>query len=518
MSGKVTKMSTIKQVLRLHKQGVSNRRIAKELGLYKGTVNEYMRKIKENNFDIDALLLLDDPVLEGKFIAGTAAYTQDRFTVLKEKLPYFEKELKRAHVTLRTLWEEYVHEHSDGYRYTQFCYHLNQLRVARQPTAILEHHPAEKLYVDFAGDTFSYVDRETGEVLKAQVFVACLPYSDYTFIMAVSSQSTQDFLYALSTCLHTLGGSPRILVPDNLKAAVIKADKYEPDLNRALEDFANHYGFAVLTARVRKPRDKAAVENDVRIIYSRVYAKLRNETFFCLETLNQRLWQKTREHNQTRMQQKPYSREEKFLAEEKELLRELPAEGFELKFYTELRVAQNNCIYLGRDKHYYSVPYAYIGRKVDVRYTRTLVEVFCDNQPIATHPRSYSFGYTTLKEHLCSTHQHYNDRSPSYYIQAAAKRSGTLAELFERIFEGTQTPEIVYKRCDGLLSLQRKTDPCVFEKACRIALDNNILTYKFLQRILENKKLYIPQDEDQEQVSTLPSHDNIRGKSYYHNS
>jgi hypothetical protein len=216
------------------------------------------------------------------------------------------------------------------------------------------------------------------------------------------------------------------------------------------------------------------------------------------------------------MQQKDYSREERFLAEEKTQLKELPATDFEMKYYAELRVAQNNCIYLGRDKHYYSVPCTFIGRKVSVIYTRSLVQVYCDGQSIATHPRTSGHGYTTLNEHLCSTHQHYRDRSPEYYIQTAAQRSAMLAELVKQIFEGAEIPEVLYKRCDGLLSLQRKTDPAVFEKACRIALEHNVLTYRFLQRVIENKALFTGEDEELKQEISIPPHQNIRGKSYYY--
>ncbi|MEA5126897.1 MAG: IS21 family transposase [Proteiniphilum sp.] len=303
---------------------MSNRNIARELGLYKGTVNDYIRKLKGNNFDIGDLLKLEDPELEKKFSAGTPAYTDNRFEVLKGKLDYIENELSRKHVTRYQLWQEYRQEQSSGYGYSQFCYHLSQLKEARHPSAIMEHRPGEKLYVDFAGDTLSYVDRETGEVIKVQVFIACFPYSDYTFALAVPSQQTEDFLYALSQALQYFGGCPKILVPDNLKAAVIKADKYEPELNRVMEDFGNHYGFVVIPARSRKPKDKATVENHVKIIYNRVYARLRNEVFFSIEDLNEAIEKKIGEHNQTRMQQKGYSREEKFLAEEKESLSALP--------------------------------------------------------------------------------------------------------------------------------------------------------------------------------------------------
>ncbi|MDR2571984.1 MAG: IS21 family transposase [Oscillospiraceae bacterium] len=516
MSGTVTSMSMIKQVLQLHKSGSSNRSIALELGLDKETVNSYVRTITTNNYDIEALLKLEDPVLEGKFKAGSAAYTDKRFDDLKELLPHMEQEMKRKHVTRNLLWQEYLSSHPDGYRYTQFCFHLNQLLIARKPVAHLEHNPGEKLYVDFTGDTVEFVNSETGEVYKAQVFVATLPYSDYTFAMAVESQSTADFLYALSRCLAFLGGSPKIVVPDNLKAAVIKADKYEPELNRLMADFANHYGFVVLAARPGRPRDKSSVENAVKIIYNRVYAHLRNRTFFSIEELNVAFGEKVRDHNQTRMQQRNHSREELFIAEEKPALTPLPLTEYEVKYYIDLRVAANNYIYLGRDNHYYSVPYTYIGQKVSVIYTRTLVQVYFKNQSIAVHQRVVGYGYTTIKEHLCSSHQHYMERSAEYYIEKAKRCSAELEHLFRRIFEQTQLPETMYKRCDGLLNLYRKTELKAFECACRMALDHGQLTCKFVQRVIEKKTYKLYETSEGETGETpLPKHENIRGREYY---
>src|SRR5690606_2034995 len=255
-----------------------------------------------------------------------------------------------------------------------------------------EHKPGDKLYVDYAGKPLSYIDRQTGEEVKVQVFVACLPYSDYCFAMAGPSKKLEDFIHALSCCLMELGGVPLTLVPDNLKAAVIKANPYEPDINRALEDFANHYGTSVTPARPRRPQDKSLVENQVKLIYNRVYAKLRKLTFFDLPSLNKAIAQKVREHNQTRMQQKDYCREEKFLADEKHILQPLPQTSFEIKYYREHKVAKNNHIYLGMDKHYYSVPFTYIGTKVKVVYTRSLVKIYSKADPIATHLRNHRKG------------------------------------------------------------------------------------------------------------------------------
>ena len=266
MAGKTRPMSQIKQLLQLHKQGMKLNTIARSLGISRNTVKSYLHKLSLLEIDIDTLLSLDDPILEVRFHAGNPAYLDGRFEYFKSCLAYYESELKRKHVTRKILWQEYRQEQKQGYGYTQFCYHLTQQLVARKPTMVLIHNPGEKLFVDFAGDKISYIDPDTGEIIYCQVFVACLPYSDYSFAMAVPSQGIEDFIYALSCALVYFGGAPQILVPDNLKSAIVKANKYDPEVNRALEDFANHYNFAVVPARVRKPQDKALVENQVKLI------------------------------------------------------------------------------------------------------------------------------------------------------------------------------------------------------------------------------------------------------------
>jgi transposase len=512
MAGKVTKMSKIKQLIQMHRSGMSNRRIAKTLCLNKGTVNEYIRKLNSNNRTTEELLSLDDPVLEGQFAAGTAAFTDPRFDKFKEKLPYFEKELARPHVTRHLLWREYLSENPDGYRYTQFCYHLLQQSVARKPSAILVHAAGEKLFVDFAGDKLNYIDLETGEIVAVNVFIACLPYSGYAFCMAVERQTTDDFLYALSRCLEHFGGSPKILVPDNLKAAVVKSDRYEPTLNQVMEEFANHYQFVVLPTRPAHPKDKALVENQVHIIYQRVYAKLRNQHFFSLEELNKALMEKTMEHNQTRMQRTDYSREERFVADEKHVLTPLPVTPFEKSYSAELHVSTNNCIYLGRDKHYYSVPYPYIGQKVKVIYTRSIVKIFYLHEQIAVHQRKQGFGYSTQKEHLCSAHNHYLERSPEYYIRCANAKSDRLGTLVSVLFSNSKfPPETHYKTFEGLISRARKSDPVRLEKACDIALETGKYSYRFVLSLIESKSLMMEDSPSK----PLPAHNNIRGKDYY---
>lgn len=513
MAGKTKPMSQIKQILQLHKLGMKYNTIARNLGISRNTVKSYLRKLPLLKVDIDALLELDDPILEVRFHAGNPAYLDGRFDYFKSRLPFFESELKRKHVTRKILWEEYRYEQPQGYGYTQFCYHLSQQLIARKPTMVLTHNPGEKLFVDFAGDKISYINPQTGELVYCQVFVACLPYSDFSFAMAVPSQSIEDFLYALACALVHFGGVPQVLVPDNLKSAIVKASRYDPEVNRALEDFANHYNFTVIPARVRKPQDKALVENQVKLIYGRVYAKLRNQQFFDLNTLNVAINEKNKEHTQTRMQQKPYSREEKFLAEEKALLQSLPQIPFELKYYRELKVAKNNHIYMAHDKHYYSVPFAFTGMQAKVIFTRSMIRIYVKGELVATHARNYRQGaYSTVKEHLCSHHQHYLDRSPMFYTNQAAKTSKVFAQLIEHLFNNGRHPELLYRSCDGLLSLQRKTESATFEKACQMAIDHQNYSYHFINKILTNKMT------EQSQTTTdkpLPSHSNIRGKAYY---
>ena len=515
MAGKPKRMSLVKQLLRMHHQGKGHKTIARALGVSKNTVKSYVVKVRASRVPIETLLSLEDPELEAALLSGNPAYRDARYQPLKEKLAFYTKELKKVGVNRMVLWEEYkVANSSNHYCYSQFCLVLRQHIKAAKPSLPLEHHPGDKLYIDFAGKLLFYTDKQTGEEISVQVFVACLPYSDYGFAMAIPSQKTDDFIHALQCCLKDLGGAPQTLVPDNLKAAVVKASRYEPAINKVLEDFANHYATTVTPARVRKPQDKALVENQVKLIYSRVYAKIRHQKFFDITSLNKAIKDKMLAHNQTRMQRKDYSREEKFTADEKRHLLPLPKDDFEVKYYKSLKVANNNHIYLGKDRHYYSVPFAYIGKQVRVIYTRGTVRIFEDRGSlIAMHSRSFKkSGYTTQKEHLCSTHQYYKQRSPTYYMQRGYHHSETLYQYISVLFKQDKYPEQLYRICEGVLKLSKRTDRKEFIKACEIAMQCSNTSYGFLKRILENKMVEAAQDTCN---TPLPKHNNIRGSGSY---
>lgn len=514
MSGKITPMSKIKQLIRLWAQGREKRYIARTLEMSRNTVKGYITKLTQGNWDTSVLLKMEDEELRAFIDAGNAAYSDNRFDHLKDHLDQFCKDLTRTGVTRQLLWEEYLEKRPDGYRYTQFCFHLDQHLKSRNSSMVLEHRPGDKLFVDFAGKTASYVDKTSGELIDCQLFVACLPFSDYGYVIAVPSQSIEDFIFAMVCCLSFLGGVPAAIVPDNLKSAVTKASRYEPVISAAFEQLANHYDTTILPARVSRPKDKALVENHVRLIYQRVLAPLRNQVFFSLQELNEALMLQNKRLNQRRMQQKPHTRQELFLASEKPLLKSLPTSAFELEYQQPARVQQNNHVYLGKDRHYYSVPWQYIGKQAKIIFTRSLVRIYIGSEKVATHPRKPNPGrYSTNKEHLCSHHQHYLERSPEYYVNRARKCSATLGEFFSFIFESKMHPEQLYRTCDGLLNLHKAWahSPATFDTACRIALNNQQRSWRFVQQVLQNHAAHA----QPEQPAILPEHDNLRGSKYY---
>ena len=519
MAGKTKEMSKIKQLLLLKKEGVSNRKAAAIVGINKETVNNYVKKALADELGIEGLLKLDDPVLEHRLKGGNAAYSDRRFEVFKALLPYLQEEMKCKHVTLKLLWEEYVQEHPDDhYSLTQFRFHYNQNTEAKKesPSTILAdmRTGGEKLFLDFTGDTMGYIDMETGEMIQCQAFVATLPASDYGYLLFVPSQRTEDFVYAITQCLKHLGGVPKMLVPDNLKAAVIKTDRYEPSLNRVLEDMGNHYGTVVVPARPVHPKDKSNVEGNVRLVYMRVFAELRNETFYSIDELNAAAAEKMRKHNQKRMQKNPYTREERFLAIDRPNLKPLPEADFEIVSYTDLKVSSNCCIYLGRDQHYYTVPYQHISKTAHVAYTRSLVKIYVDGELVATHARDYSKGrYTIVEEHLASKSSEYRGLSAGKYIERAQKASKELAEVMRHIFYDSSMPaETHYRTCDGLLNLQRSSDPLIFRTACETALRYGRYSYRFIRSLVESKCAGVVQTES---LLSPPEHDNIRGREQF---
>lgn len=509
-------MSTIKQLLLLHKDGHGIKNISRHTKMSKNTVKSYLLKLGLLKCSVEDLLKLDDPVLESRFHGGSPSYSDDRHEVLLERMPYFMSELKKKGVTRHLLWEEYSTNKGVYYSYSQFCYHLQQYSRSKQSTMVLHHEAGDKLMIDFSGKKMHYINRDTGELISCQMYIAILPYSNYCYVEACGSQNTPDFIHCTANCLRFLGGAPRALVTDNLKSAVTKTNKYEPEVNTTFEHLGNHYGSTVFPARAYKPKDKAAVENMVKIAYTHIMARLRHRQFFSLSELNEAISEQVFLLNQRRMQNKEYTREEQFTSSEKLLLKPLPDLPFEMQYTKKYTVALNNHFCLTPDKHYYSVPHTHIKQKIIVIYTRSAVRVYHKGTLLCMHLRDRAIGkYTTNEEHLCSHHRAYNQRSPGYYKQKALKISSTLHQLFELIFDQPDKyPEQLYKTCDGLLNLARvykKSDD--FDKACTISIEQHIYNYGFIKRILDNNMTDATPSSTVDRP--LPKHNNIRGKDYF---
>ncbi len=378
---------------------------------------------------------------------------------------------------------------------------------------IQQHEPGDKLFIDYAGKKLEWIDRNTGEVHKVEVFMACLGYSKYSYVEAVPSQKVGDFIMTLIRCLHFLGAVPAAIVPDNLKAAVIKTDRYEPELNRLLDDVANHYNTDILPARSAKPQDKSLVENLVKNAYSHIYAPLRNEKFYSLAELNLAMRKKQDEFNRKPFQGHSDSRLDRFQLHEKPLLKSLPQYAYEIKKHREVTIQKNAHILSGEDKHYYSVPYQYTGQKAKLIYTSSAVSIYVKSDLVAMHPRDTKpHGYTSVKEHMPSHHRQYLDRSPDYYQQWASKISTPVQEAVKMILSSKKHPEQAYKSCEGLRSLERCHGKITLSLACKQALDIGVCNNGFITRIIQSGMVH--QSEDSPQVIT-PPYENLRGSKYY---
>lgn len=511
MANKRLDMITIRQLIRLKSEGKSHKYIAGSLSISRTTVVEYVKQLSSAGITWKALQEMNDASLE--VLLQSSSSTNEQYKRLLAFFPYMEQELKKAGVTRKLLWEEYKQDEAVCYSYTQFCYHYQLWRKPLQVSSPLQHKAGEKLYVDFTGKLLELIDPDTGEVAKMQVFVGVLPASGYTFIKACHSQKQQDFIACLSDCLRYFGGVPSLIVPDNLKSAVVKSDRYEPEITTAMKQFALHYNTVILPTRSYKPKDKAAVENAVSNVYRSFFAPLRNEQFFSLSMLNKALAEQLELFNNRKYQHRDYSRRQLFEKIEQQVLKPLPADSFSLKKQVRVQVQKNGHIWLSEDKHYYSVPYKFIGQRVQVGYTGGQVEIYANYQRVAFHVRNRKgYGYTTEKNHLSSSHRFVSDWNPERFKRWAASIGKDTEAFIDQLFEVKPHPEQAYKSAMGILSLAKKVGHERLNNACKRALHFQSYYYNTIKRILEKR---LDEVELSTSHSILPEHENVRGSSYY---
>ena len=516
MAGKSTEISMIKQLLRLHSQGEGIKSISRTLGISKNTIKGYLRKIALKNLDVSALLNQSDERVE-QILSGKESGHEDRFAELEKLFPLISRDLGKTGFTLHYLWCQYKTSHPDGYQYSQFCYHYQKYRESQKAVMHFEHEPGDKLFLDYAGKKLHYFQHGTGEITSCEFFVAVLGYSQYTYAEASLSQRKEDFITSVQNALHYYGGVPSVLVPDNLKSAVDRSCRYDPCLNEDFLAMANHYQCAVMPARSRKPRDKSLAENHIRTLYTRVYAELSALSFFSLKELNQAILDCIEKHNCMIFQGKAYSRKQAFESDERHRLQSLPVQRYEIKKTGLVTVMKNSHVQLREDRHYYSIPYRYIGEKVKLNYTSKDVSIYLKGERIAYHLRERKpYKYTTLKEHLPSHHRFVSEWNPEKFIHWAGGIHPDVKTYVEGILSQQTYPETLYRACVGVLSMDKKAGRERLIKACQMGIQMNTFNYGFISRIINNgtDKL-LTNSNITKPISQLPEHENLRGGDYY---
>jgi len=492
--------------------GRTHRETAASVGQSLGAVAMTLGRAAAAGLDWAQAQALTDTALEDR-IYGPKAKT------LARPMPIFEHlhaERRKPGVTLELLHLEYLEKHSGGYRYTQFCEHYRTWLKKLGLTMRQEHQAGEKLFVDYSGKKPRIVDPKTGEVVEVELFVAVLGASNYTFAEATLTQRVPDFIASHLRAFSFFGGVTSALVPDQLKSGVVAACRYEPGLQRTYEEMALHYGTAVLPARPARPRDKAKVEVGVQIVQRWILARLRNETFFSLAALNERIAELLEDLNDRRMRVYGASRRGLFERLDRPALKPLPSTPFE---DCEWKKARLNIDYHAEvDHHYYSAPHALVHEDLEARITATTVELLHRGERVASHLRSYQRGrHTTVDEHMPKAHQKHMEWTPTRIIDWAASIGSMTKALVEAILAERRHPEQGYRSCLGILRLAKRYGNERLEAAAARAVAVRARSYRHVESILKKglDRLPLPAEEKNE-GPTPAGHENIRGGSYFH--
>lgn len=520
MANKRKSMLQIRKILQLLAEGCGFREISRLTGIHRKTIREYAIRIKGLDKEIDDLLKLSDSELNHLIVPPKVEKASGtRRELLENKMEDYLKELHRPHVTRQLIWEEYRHEQPHGYSYSQFCDHLQKHKRIKEPTLHLTHLAGDRYEFDFAGDPLHYYDLVEKAEVSCPVLVCTLPYSGLSYVEPLASSRQEHLIPALNRAVEYLGGVPRFMVTDNMAQVVTQTSRYEPTFTELSEQWSVHYKTAIKAVRVRRPKDKASVEKTVHLAYQRIYARLRNETFYSLKELRIRVFELLEEFNDRPMKRCGMSRREQFVQEEKALLRPLPETPFILKNKTRAKVKKNHHVVLGQDMHSYSVPYQYVGKETNLVYDENVVEIFLENlQRIAIHTRdTRRYGYTTLSEHRPESHRRYLEQrgwSQDDFIQMAERIGENTSKSIDKILSSKVFVEQTYDSCKGVFQLGKKYGNDRLESACKRVNQGNRITYRIIKNILENNLDKVPIEKISSNL-IIPKHANIRGPEAY---
>lgn len=507
-------MRKVKEIFRLNLIcNMSTREIGRSCSVSHPTVLKYLQKAHEAGLSsYEQIEKIDDESLSKILKIGKSSSLYKNRPLPDWK--WIHQELKKKSVTLELLFEEYKSIYPDGYEKSQFNFLYNQWKKKLNLSMRQTHKAGEKIFVDYAGQTVPVIDRITGEIKDAEIFVAVLGASNYTYAEATSDQTLPNWIGSHIRTFEYFGGVSEIIVPDNLKCGVTASCKYEPDINATYHDMAVHYGTAVIPARVKAPKDKAKVEVGVQIVERWILAALRNREFFSLQELNSVITGLLEKLNTRPFKKLEGTRESLFLKIEKNALLPLPENRYE---FAEWKKAKVNIDYhIDLFKHYYSVPYRLVHEEVEVRYTIQTVEIFHKGKRVASHLRDDRIGWhSTQNEHMPKDHKEYADWTPTRIINWAKKIGHSCGEVVEGIFSSKVHPVQGYRSSLGIIRLGKKYSNERVESACKRAIAINAKSYKSIESILKNGLDKTSSYENIKQLN-IP-HENIRGGEYYKN-
>lgn len=503
-------MRRTKEICRLAAAGLTGRAIARSLGASSSTVADALARLNAAGLSWPDVGAMSETDLERRLYreAGRAA-TDPR----EPDWAHVCAELKRRHMTLQLLWCEYRSEHPDGYGYSWFCERYSLWLARVDPVMRHNHRFGEKLFVDWAGDTVPLIDAATGAITPAHLFVAVLGASNLTYVEAFRDEGIESFIRGHVDALSYIGGVPALIVCDNLKTGVTRADRYDPDVNTDYADLAAHYGTAILPARVRKPRDKAKVEAGVLHAYRLILAPLRNRTFFSLTELNEAIAGLLEVLNDRPFKKMAGCRRSVFVEHEAATLGALPEHPYRYRQHTSAKVGIDYHVEIAA--HRYSVPYHLISERVECFIDELTVELYHRGERVAAHTRSHvRGGFSTTAEHMPSSHRAHAEWTPERMESWAAQTGPACAALARRIMESQAHPEIGFRNCMGLITLGRKHGERRLEAACERALAFGADRYQSVKSILD-KGLDTAPLPASPAAPSLPHHDNVRGPGYY---
>jgi transposase len=508
-------MRKVKQILRLKLEvGMSNRAISRACNVGRETIRDYLIRFQESGLTWPEVAQMDEADVEQLLFTNSGS----KGCSSKKVAPCWasiHEESKKKGVTLRLLWEEYYQsDPASAYSYSQFCNLYKQWKKKLSPVMVQNYKAGELAFVDYAGVKVPYINRLSGEVKEASIFVAALGASSYTYAEAQESERLDCWIRGHINAFEHFQGVPEIVVPDNLKTGVKSPCYYEPEINPAYDDLSIHYGFVVIPARVKSPRDKAKVETAVQVVERWVLAPVRKRTFFSVDEINEAIKPLLENLNNRQMKHLGRTRRQLFEAIDQPALKPLPQRPYEYAERKTATVAIN--YHVGFNKHYYSVPYTLVGSKVEIRATATTVEIFHRGQRVASHLRDDTPGrYTTEDSHMPSNHKRRKERwSPERFIRWAQSIGPQTCEVIKELLGSKRHPEQAYKSCMGVLKLADKYTLHRLENACRSANESNLCSYRHIRNILKNN---MDKTLTQSSFKAYPvfSHEYVRGQHYY---